>query len=316
MPIFTLGEKALEQQSAQSDVVNFGKQYAVSDPSWLQAFDIAHSCMPLSQNIEQLFRSAWRMQLEPKEFLRQLGFCRLNLASLMAAAEIKVEGELDYKTVEQAINYLGVRYSTVVLAVNYTCEIIEKTSPPQLWSEILDEMIRTIAIGYKIGAKTPVIGMEGGMLMGFVRGVGLGLLMAKDKKAFLNWYSLSGGYEGKRLLHESFGCEPYQVAAAAVQYLGFGPEVAVGAALGMGSLCTSEITLTDEIKAWKAAFQWIEALRVGKSFPDDLESRNFFAELRPDQTTGGPNHTLEILYTEIANLKRQGLQWRWHLMRQ
>ncbi len=285
-----------------------------NDPTWERAFQIASKRLAINSNATNLIRGAWRGFIDNREYLRLLGFSRFNVAALFEAAEISTtERTNDASLVEQVINYLGPRYCSVVLAINHTCQQISRTKPPNTtWNRIAHEMMTNVEIGYKFGNKAHGVGVESGMLMGFVRGAGLGLLMADDQKAFKRWYQMTDGYEGRKLLLDSFGCEPYQVAAAAVQILGFGSEMAFGAAMGVGALDEKFLNVGPEILGWKATFLWIEALRHGRSYPAKMDMRDFFPELSPPKDPSRKNTALEVLYTEIAGVRRTGSAWRWH----
>lgn len=284
------------------------------DPSWDRAYKIASERLQVPTHVWNLFRNGWNGALDTDEFIRVLGFSRLNPSCVLQAANLS-DRNADVESLLQATELIGLRLSVVVLAINFTCTAILRSEPPPTWRPVFEEMMSNIEIGTKLGSRILSLSPAGGALIGFSRGAGLGLLLAHDPTAFVRWYSLTKGLEGRELLMQHFGCEAYQVSACAVQQLGFGPEIAIGAGIATGRLDPRHITIDDQVLKWKAAFHWIEALRQGRGYPGDLKSRSFFPEVTPPADPKGKNTRLEVLYTEVAKVKRHGSSWSWHLPR-
>ena len=287
--------------------------YATNDPTWKRAMLVARSKLPVSSQSWQLIKSGWYGQAEPSDFKKILSFSKLDPKSLLVAAGMNTD---DFKpnaeTLEQAINFLGTRLCSVVLAINLACRNILRSKPQTLWRKLLEDMMTTVEIGYHMGAKCKEIGIEGGALIGFARGIGLGLLLSENYDTYKKWHSMTGGFENRELQIEMFGCEAYQTSSFALQVLGFGPEVALGAALGTGKLSPDHVNYPREILRWKAAFEWIECLRDGKSFPEKRTTKNFFPEIVPP-TGNEQNLNLESLHSEVGKVRRAGSTWTWHL---
>lgn len=292
---------------------DYTQSYAPNDPTWLEAFKIADKVLQFAGNEEQLVRAGWRGQLDTAQIIKTLGFTKFNIAALFDAATELKDLEHNAKTLEQVLVFHGARYAVTVLAINYTCDRILSYKLGPLGLALVADMMTNVEIGSRFGAKVPAVGMEGGTLMGFIRGAGLGILMASNDKEFKKWYRLTDGVESKALALKIFGCEPYQVSSAAVQLLGFGPEMAVGVALGMGRLSADHLVVSPEVLSWKACYLWLEALREGRSFPGPVDIRSFFREVAPLSNGKSKNGVLEVLYTEIATLKRHGSKANWHL---
>ncbi|MEZ4753299.1 MAG: hypothetical protein R3A13_03195 [Bdellovibrionota bacterium] len=287
--------------------------FAYNDPTWKRAMKVARSRLTVDSSAWNLIKSSWYGEAETRDFIKTLSFSKLNPNCLLSAAEMNTsEFEPKAATLEQAISFLGVRLCGVVLAINLACRQVLKTKPPSLWKKLFEEMMTTIEIGYRVGSKCKEIGIEGGALIGFARGAGLSLLMAENFKDYKKWHSMTGGFENRELQIEMFGCEAYQVSAFALQVLGFGPEIALGAALGTGKLTHAHVEYPREILRWKSAFQWIECLKEGKSFPKEIDAKNFFKELVPPGTSG-QNLNLESLHAEVGKVRRTGSSWNWHL---
>lgn len=270
--------------------------------------------MALSAPNWNLIRLAWNGAVEHKELVRMLGFSRLNLNCLLDAAGLAPEGKPpDAALLERALDTLGIRYTSVVLGINLTCAAILGTRPPSLWKRLFQEMMTWIEIGYRIGAKVPELGVEGGVLMGFANAAGLGLLLAENATAFKKWYAPPKG-PTTPFPAALFGCEPFQVSAFALQQLGYGHETAIAAALGSSKLKPKKVEYNRRTKYWHAALLWIEALREGRSYPAEPEIRQVFPEIAPPrEQQHGQNLTLEVLYTEVAKVRSEGSTWTWHL---
>ncbi|MCB0334154.1 MAG: hypothetical protein KDD55_11680 [Bdellovibrionales bacterium] len=286
------------------------------DPSWQKAFDIVRTELKVPSHVSRLFRGGWFGETDSKEYLKVLGFSRLNPICLIHAAELDPSMALENgaAAVEHSISYLGVRLSAIVLAINLTTRRILEKKPPVGWKTLLKEMITNIEIGYRFGAKVPDIGVEGGALIGFSRYAGIGLLMASSPGKFKKHQAL---LRDKRKItaeeeQEVFGCNIYQVTTLILQQLGFGGEIALGVALAAGGLDAPQIDVEREVLQWKAAYLWIDALKEGRGYPASLDIRNFFGELKPAKKPDR-NLNLETLYTEIAKIQQHSSEWIWHL---
>ncbi len=285
------------------------------DPTWQRALEIAQEELRVGTVLWSAFRNGWIGNAEPVELLKAISMSHIiNPAALLAAAEMPLDrSEQSAESLLHAMSMIGVQMSTAVLAINYVGASILKKRPPPVWRTIFEEMMTSIEIGAKFGARVPLLSSSGGALIGFAKGAGLGLLLMNDPAAFLRWHRQTGGFEGKELLLSSFGCEPYQVSACALQQLGFGADISIGAALATGSIEAPLLEIGPEVLRWKAAFLWIEALREGRNYPRDPEMRSYFREIAPPQDSSARNLVLESLYVDVAKVKRDGSRWTWHL---
>ncbi len=286
------------------------------DPSWQKAHDIVRSELKVPSHVARLFRGGWYGETDSKEYLKVLGFSRLNPICLLHAAELDpaLAKENGAAAIEHAISYLGVRLSAIVLAINLTSRRILEKKPPVGWKSLLKEMITNIEIGYRFGAKVPEIGVEGGAFVGFSRYAGIGLMMASSPGKFKKHQTLLREKKKITLEEESdiFGCNIYQVTTLMLQHLGFGSEIALGVALAAGGLNAPQIKVERQTEQWKACYIWLDALKEGRGYPGNLEIRNFFGELKPAKKPDR-NINLETLYTEIAKIQQNGSEWLWHL---
>jgi hypothetical protein len=157
------------------------------------------------------------------------------------------------------------------------------------------------------------VGVAGGALMGFSQNAGRTILLAHDTTRFADWCSNTSDENSRKRALELFGCEPYQVGALALQQLGFGPEIALAAALAGGHLHHELIEDAPVVSTWKAAFNWIEALCRGASCPADAESRTAFNHLLPPEVSGEVTNSIALFHTELAQLVRERSCWMWHL---
>lgn len=286
------------------------------DETWETAGRVVARTLNFPSTAWLLIRQAWISPVSEKEFLKLLGFSRLNPLALFAAAELPIPTEkLEVAEAERALQVLGIRFSAVVLAINYSCRAALMSKPPQLWIKIYSDLITDTEIGYKMGLKTFELGGEGGALMGFSRHIGKALLLSNEPKSYRNWQQKThdGQESDKKCELEFFGCQPYQVAALALQQLGFGSSVSFGMACGAAPYFSDEMNLDSETMRWKAAYVWLEALIAGRNYPADLSLRNYFRELTPQQSGQSPNLTLQSLYVEISKIRQNGSKWIWHL---
>lgn len=292
------------------------------DPTWRAAHEIVQKQLAVPTQLWRLIRTAWQGQLDSKEFIKLLGFSRINPVCLVQAAEIDTAGKAPtVEQLEQALQVLGIRYSAVVLAINFSCRAALQKKPPSTWRSIFEEMMVNVEIGYKLGGKAFDLGIEGGVLVGFANHCGIAVLLRHDPKTTKNYYlalkQMKEGAPADRKNEISlFGCEPYQVASLAMQQLGFGLEVALGVALGTGQLNPAFLEFDQGIARWKAAALWIHALRTGRSYPAEVDMRNYFSEITPPAPGAtNQNVVLQALYTEVSKVKSQGSRWLWHLPR-
>jgi hypothetical protein len=151
------------------------------------------------------------------------------------------------------------------------------------------------------------------MLMGFVRTAGLSILLAQYPKEFSEWFSKSRGVDTAHFVKDTFGCESYQVGALALQQLGFGADIAIASALAVGNLQHDMIEVPRHVVNWKAAYLWIESLRNGQSYPRDIMSRNCFSGITPPKLGAPASPALGLLYSQVAQIRRQQSEWNWHL---
>lgn len=286
------------------------------DPTWAKALTIVQNQFQLSASTWSLIRSSWNGSLSQREYVHMLGFSRMNLLCLIdAAGLLKEKQTLDASLLDQSLRTLGMRLSAVVLGVNYCCQTVLLKKPPPLWRKIFQEMMTRIEIGYHFGSKVGSLGVEGGSLIGFAHMAGQAILLAENQTAFKKWFHTQP--EGSAPFPVNvFGCEPYQAGAFVLQQLGYGHEVAIGAALGSGRVDMKRVEADERIRAWYAAYLWIEALRQGRNFPAATEVRQAFHEIAPGRDSTAPtNLNLEVLYTAVAKIRSAGSIWTWHLPR-
>ncbi len=288
------------------------------DPTWNTARGIVSRCLLVPENLIYLVRTGWSMGIDLPEFKKLIAFSGLNPACLVNAAGLPTDGRRPrVQVLEKAIETLGIRYSIVVLAINATVRSILKSKPTVGWRKLLEAMMTDIEIGYNFGARAGEIGVESGVLAGFAKNAGLGLLMAYDMQAFKKYLDLQRrfGRVGSAAFEDLFGCEPYQVSALLVQRLGFGVTPAIGTACGLSNLRTKQIKLPLEVHQWQGAYSWIDALREGRDYPAEVEVRNLFPALKPYPDRKTKNPILEMLYVEVVKVRREGSSWTWHLPR-
>jgi hypothetical protein len=288
----------------------------IKDPTWAEAQAIVEHGLRFPTPLINLIRTGWNGTIDPGDFMKMLGFTGLNPACLVDAAEMPTDGTTPRPSdVSHAIQTLGIRFSALVLAVNVTVRSVLKSQPGPGWRHLLESMALRMEIGYKMGARVGDIGLEGGLLLGFVDYAGLGMLSAVKPEEFKTWYRESKKYGslGRKRQVEIFDCEPYQVTALTLQQLGFGTEIAFGAALAVGKLQPKHIQIEHSVARWRAGYEWLHALTDARNYPADVSLRTFFPALAPPRDKTQKNTMLEVLYTEVARIRREGSRWTWHL---
>ena len=294
----------------------FLEESAEHDPTWALARSIAQRRLRVPNNLLHLVRNGWSGDVQPIDLVKMIGFTGLNPNCLLNAAGMPTESRAPrVAELEKAIASLGVRYSTVIMAINASVRAILKTKPSVGWRKLLEGMMDDVQIGYCFGSRASELGPEGGVLVAFARSLGPGLLLAHDLSAYKKYQELQRR-SARVSSHECialFGCEPYQVSAMAVQRLGFGVDAAIAAACGLSNLRLEYIQLSDAAQRWRAAFHWIDALKEGRDYPADVDLRNAFNALRPPPDRKIKNPVLEMLYVEVIRVRREGSSWTWHL---
>ncbi len=285
------------------------------DPTWACALELVRATLDIPSVLPPLVKNSWSGLYETKDFMHGIGFPGSSPRSLMRAAEIASDtGQETPADVERAVSILGVQFSSVVVAINFVCRAALLQRPPEaLWAPLFRDTMTSIEVGYRFGCLAADIGAAGGALMGFSRNVGRNVLLAHDARRFSDWCSSEPGNESRQKALQLYGCEPYQVGALTIQQLGFGPEIALAAALASGNLQHELIEVVPTVSRWKAAFHWIDALQRGAPFPTDAESRIAFDDLLPAGADGEPVDSGAPFHEQFAQLARNSSSWMWHL---
>jgi hypothetical protein len=248
------------------------------------------------------------------DFMRLAGHPSYRLEALLDAAQIEHSEQPSHEELRAAVHTLGVKASSLVIGINAVCKGSLNTGPSnKIWTQLFREMMSDIEIGYHLGLSVEHLGHERGMLVGFSRFAGLTLLIAHRPKMFGEWFSRTGGTSSPIESVKFFGCEPYQVSALLMQHLGLGPEVALATACVHGggeSLFGESKSL---ISGWRAAHDWIRALKTGLRYPEEESSRTFFPELRGEHSHERLPVHLQPLFDEVDRVRETQSSWTWHL---
>ncbi|MCB0318043.1 MAG: hypothetical protein KDD56_04750 [Bdellovibrionales bacterium] len=283
-----------------------------SDPTWKRAHELVNTYLPITTQTWQLVKASWYGEADLTRYVRTISFSYLDPKCLLVAAEMNnpAEFEPNVETLQQAIKFLGMKFSAVVLSVDVVCRMTLKTNPPSFWHKLFKDLITSVHIGYLFGAKCRELGLEAGAIMGFARYAGLVLLLASDHEKYRQLINSKNA--NKQL--ELFGCQDYQVTAIALQKLGYGTDVALGAALGIGKIAAKHNSYSREVLTWKNTVNWIEALEQGKPYPEIRTANRFFPELVP-AGDNAKNLNLDALHADIKPLLANGSNWMWHVAR-
>lgn len=289
---------------------------ASKDPTWEQAKLTVSKYLVLPGALTSLIRKGWAERVSLEDFSKQVSMSGLSPECLIAAAEVPIDPDHSAReTLEIAVQTLGVRFSSIVLATQASIVSMLRAKPRTGWKTHCEKTIADIEVGYKLGIKVGDLGVESGMLLGLAYRLGLGIMLSIDADRFQKYRSLEGvtGKVDPKVAIKFYGCEHYQLSALAIQSLGFGPHSAFGVALGLGDLRPQHITIPNETKQWKAGMQWLIALAQGRNYPAEPELRNMFDQIRPPKENQPKNLLLEELYTEVARIRSKGSSWLWHI---
>lgn len=286
-----------------------------NDASWSTALEIVSGSIKIPPVLQTLVRNSWNGIYAVEDFMQHAGFSGWNSRCLLRAADMRADGDdISAKDVSEAVKRLGVRMAAAVAAINFSCYQLLMLDPPRaLWTPLFKEMMTEIEVGFQFGSQAEGLGSEGGMLMGFARCGGLAVLLAKFPREYAEWHATAQGFDSRRACVSTFGCESYQVGSVLLQRLGFGPEVAVGSALGAGRLHYDLLTNIDKLNRWRAAHYWIRTLLRGSCAPDDPQARAAFPVFIPPSAEQALPAQLEALYSTIGLIRRDGSRWLWHL---
>jgi hypothetical protein len=287
-----------------------------NDRTWQNALEIVQSSVETPSAVPTLIRNSLSGLYGTTDFMHAAGFSGWNPRCLLRAANLPSEGDdITAADVAQAVDRLGVRTAAVVAGINFSCTQVLRSDPPAaLWQRVFREMMTEIQVGHLFGAHASELGVDGGMVLGFVRCAGLAILLASRPREFAEWHAATQGVDSAHMAIEAFGCESYQVGSLLLQQLGFGPEVAIATAVAVGKLSCEVIESTPNIQRWKAGYAWVKTLSMGLSVPRDKAARDFFTSLTP-QANADLAHPkqLEELYSSIGRIRRGGSSWVWHL---
>lgn len=286
------------------------------DPTWHFAYHYVRKNFDVPSHLYRLLRTGWNGDATPLDYVKILGFSKLNPGCLLQAAELSGSEEMKGRgAVERAITFLGIRFTSVVLGIHLYTNLFLRKKPPLGWRSFLQDLINNVELGYRFGSHAHALGSEAGALCGFVEHAGLGLAMATEPERYKEYLALRRAkpkLTGKDEV-EVFGCELYQLSTLIVQQLGFGTNFAMGIALSSGNFEEYEVEIDEEAFRYEAAIRWIQALRLGNNYPREEKHRAMFSELKPPKPGGERNKRLEVLYTEVGRLKSNPSLWMWHL---
>ncbi len=287
------------------------------DTSWERALDVVRGTLRVPSPLSTLIRGSFAGIISPRDFTRLLGFPGCNSTALVRAARLQpVKEQPDAAELEAAVEQLGVRPAAVMLSINFVCQSVLDSSPPEkLWTPVLKEMMNNIEVGYHFGLSAESLGPDRGMLVGFSQWAGSAILLGRAPREFSQL--LDAGFSSRYKQLEVFGCEPYQAGSLALQQLGFGADIATAAAVSVGDLQTGLVNVDPDVRTWRAARRWVTALSNGENYPSDKASQEAFpelvlpvmAELGQDAT---PTH-LSMLFDSVAEVRKNASRWTWHL---
>lgn len=287
------------------------------DTSWERALDAVRSTLRVPSALSTLIRGSYAGIIMPKDFMRLLGFPGCNSAALVRAAHMQPAKEQpNTEELEAAVDQLGVRSAAVMLSINFVCQSVLDSSPPEkLWTPIMRDMMNEVEVGYHFGMSADSLGPEAGMLVGFSQWAGLAVLLGRNHRDFSDWIDAGSPERSQQLM--AFGCEAYQAGSLVLQQLGFGADIATAAAISVGELQAGLIEASPKIQTWRAARQWVRALSNGENYPADKASQEAFPELiLPVMSELGrdatPEH-LAMLFETVAKVRNEKSRWTWHL---
>lgn len=285
------------------------------DDTWGAALHAIQAAVKLPSNLPTLVRGSWLGTFTPNNIVRALAVPGYSPGCLVKAAGLpqKAEGYTPQDLLAAA-DLLGVKSSSLILAINCMCELALDSGPAgRVWTPLFKEMMAEIEIGYHLGIHVDKIGAEQGMLVGFARLGGLAVLLCSHPSEFSDWYLTTQGKSHPKEAIALFGCEPYQVSALLLQHVGFGAEVAMSAAVTLGHLHPAVVEAKPTIELWNTTFHWLQALKAGERAPRNVaarESLNQMAHVLNGDVV--PLH-LQALLDSVQQVRAGNSAWTWHL---
>jgi hypothetical protein len=286
----------------------------VNDDSWSVALSVVRG-VHIPPALSQLLRGCQGGVVAPEDLLRVIGSKGLSPRSIVRAAQISDHtSPVSTKEIMAAVDMLGVKASSIILAINCVCEQILSSGPAlRLWAPMFKEMMSEIELGYHVGSSVEQLGIEQGMLVGFSRLAGLGVLLKSSPDSYEEWHARTSFVLNPTETLEAFGCEPYQVSSLLMQQLGLGIEVALATASTLGQIDSTIIESKPLFATWRATSDWIGALRSGAWEPESSASRELFWQL--SSVPGAPllpSH-ISALRDQATAIRSGNSQWTWHL---
>lgn len=167
-----------------------------------------------------------------------------------------------------------------VISATYLYRRTRKRVDPQIWKNVVGEILIQMETGFHIGNSLPAIGCARGLLIGAIRYIALVLFSITDQRAFrlhtrhLNDHELLFDLKDEVL---RWNCNHLQISASLLQAIGVG----LGAASGLSATeCPNQIdksTKAKEILTWYAAREWIQTLLEKDCQPAEFNNNPKFS---------------------------------------
>lgn len=287
------------------------------DDTWGAALQAIQATVRIPSNLPTIVRGSWLGTFTPDTIVRALAIPGYSPECLVKAAGLpQQEGGCSSQYLLTAVDILGVKASSLILAINCICELVLDSGPAgRVWTPLFKDMMAEIEIGHHLGFHADAIGTEQGMLVGFARLGGLAALLGSHPAEFSDWYLATQGKSSSKEAIARFGCEPYQVSALLLQHLGFGAEIAMSAAVTLGHLHPAVVEAKPSLDLWNTTYHWLHALKAGERAPRNDIARDSLPDIaRFFNEEPIPVH-LQALLDAVHQVRTGESSWTWHLPR-
>lgn len=210
--------------------------------------------------------------LKSKTLLAPVYFaaCALHPDKLKSGQVIRESAILDILSPHELASILG---------VIYIYRRINRVAKEQVWESQLQEVNIQLSVGARLGIAIPNIGPSVGVMLGGLRGLSLGLFLAKDEKGFRAYrrsLNSSGELFNRTMEFTAWGCDHVQISAKLIQALGFGLPFSGGFCFGLTSTSQLELESDPEYYRWHIAEKWINSLRKTAKAPEITHKGSFY----------------------------------------
>ena len=201
-----------------------------------------------------------------------------------------------------------------ILGVSYLFRRLEKLCDEDELERLMPNLLTHMEIGGIVGETLNYVGSGYGMLGGAVRYIALGTFIIGHVEEFKKYRRKVSANDQLFDVHEEerlWGCNHLQVASLLVQSLGYGVPAGFGLVLaeaeGSPLDLVEDRASNDEVRCWRAAMVWTEALHRSGEPPPGFDDQKSEMYLESD--------SVRVLTETVAPIRKHGSNFQWLLRR-